>query len=880
MARAVQGIVGVVLAAYGTATGNVALAKFGYSLIVSNVLAEVARALAGKPVVRKTGQVTEYYGTVEPRRIIYGKAKVSGMHVIPPWVSGTQNQDLHQVIAVAGHEITGVSTIYFNQDQIPNDSSPYIITPVTGTDSDGLVVSGTYANKAWVRVYLGTGSQTVDYKLNQAFPSYWDSNHRGLGVAYIACTFRYDETAYKTGKPEVSCLLSGKKVYDPRLDTSPGANPTNASYIAYSTNPALCLADYLIDDDIGVGESASRIDWDSVVAAANICDEDVPIPSAYSPTETQTRYTCNTVMYVAITDDERRKNIDTLVTAMMGHIVYRGGKWYMYAGAAGSSTFSLSEDDFIGKISIRTEMPSSEKYNYVRGQFVDAEREYQLMEFEPRGSTAYETEDGGRFETEVMFTACANQYEAQRNALIVLKRGRLKRQVSAELGMSAFKIRPWDVGTITLSEIGWTNQPVRCMSWQFNPSGTISAVFLEEDSAVWDDPVQSEYDEPVVEDGPTNSDYIPATPTSLTATGVNDGVKLKWVVSEPVDGIKYQILRESTSSLGSPVTIVATVAGDTYIDAGVGSGTYYYWVRGISPSGVVGGTYPAGAGTAGQGGGSVGIDIVFARSDVQPTTPTGSYTTPPDPSGSPEVTWYTDVDSVPDASPFEPLWSSIGTRDTVFDAWAWQTPVLIEATPGSGGSDGMSVAEVSIFRRSSSAPSTPTGGTYSFTSNTLTVVPTGWSATPPSGTDPCYTSRTVAAVQGTTGTDSTLTWSTPVIVFRDGTNATPVFYAVATSVSGYDEGASSSGSVTSSNTSTTPYNGTSTYTYSWSHLSTLSGNTPTISSSTISNPYWFATVADGTDSISFWRVVVTDSSSPQQVTAADIAVQLTWVNTT
>jgi hypothetical protein len=79
----------------------------------------------------------------------------------------------------------------------------------------------------------------------------------------------------------------------------------------------------------------------------------------------------------------------------------------------------------------------------------------------------------------------------------------------------------------------------------------------------------------------------------------------------------------------------------------------------------------------------------------------------------------------------------------------------------------LSVAELLIYIRATSTPSTPTGGSYNFTTQTLTA-PTSWFSYVPSGTDPVYTSRSVASIQGTTGTDSSLTWSSPTLSFQNG----------------------------------------------------------------------------------------------------------------
>lgn len=90
------------------------------------------------------------------------------------------------------------------------------------------------------------------------------------------------------------------------------------------------------------------------------------------------------------------------------------------------------------------------------------------------------------------------------------------------------------------------------------------------------------------------------------------------------------------------------------------------------------------------------------------------------------------------------------------------------------GVDGVSVAEVGVYIRSATAPATPTGGSYDFSTTTLTP-PASWSSTIPAGSDPLYQSRGVAAVSGATGVDSTITWSAPGKVNQDGSALDIVF---------------------------------------------------------------------------------------------------------
>lgn len=150
-------------------------------------------------------------------------------------------------------------------------------------------------------------------------------------------------------------------------------------------------------------------------------------------------------------------------------------------------------------------------------------------------------------------------------------------------------------------------------------------------------------------------------------------------------------------------------------------------------------------GTIGSSGDSV--DIIFKRYSETPPTPASSAVTPSD--------WYSTTDSIP-VDTTKPIWSSVGTKAAGQTLYVWQQPVALE---------GGTVAEVSIFRRSAEALDIPTGGTYSFTNRTLTP-PIDWSNSVPSGNDPVYISRAVAAIYGVTGEDTTLSWSTPTISFQ------------------------------------------------------------------------------------------------------------------
>jgi predicted phage tail protein len=112
----------------------------------------------------------------------------------------------------------------------------------------------------------------------------------------LYCKFTFDVDAFPNGVPEVSAVIKGKKVYDPRNTTT-----------AWSDNPALCVRDYLTATGYGLGEATANVNDTSFITAANICDE----------TNTDagtTRYTANGAFTTGI---EPQELLNDLMTSLV-----------------------------------------------------------------------------------------------------------------------------------------------------------------------------------------------------------------------------------------------------------------------------------------------------------------------------------------------------------------------------------------------------------------------------------------------------------------------------------------------------------------------------------------------------------------------------------
>jgi hypothetical protein len=196
------------------------------------------------------------------RNVLYGETKLSGP-LIYASTTGVDEKELHLVIALVSHEVESIGDVYFNDIRIPSSA----------IDADGTVTAGQFAGKAIIRKHLGAPGQVADSRLI-AMDAKWTAEHRGDGIAYLYVNLTWDQDVYPTGIPNVSAVVRGRKIYDPR-----------SGLTVYSTNWALCLRDYLASPDYGLGCASDEIDDAAFIAAANVSDERVAGP-AYSNTFT------------------------------------------------------------------------------------------------------------------------------------------------------------------------------------------------------------------------------------------------------------------------------------------------------------------------------------------------------------------------------------------------------------------------------------------------------------------------------------------------------------------------------------------------------------------------------------------------------------------
>lgn len=416
----------------------------------------------------QTGITVQTRNADEPHKIIYGTARVSGnIALLQTENSGFRydgspksgdNPFLHVIICLAGHELEEITTVYFDDNALTLDGSGWVTSTPYFRDS---------VSYARVLKHLGASDQAADsVALTQL--TGWDSSCQGKGIAYLYVILEFNTDVFINGVPNISAIVKGKKVYDPRTTLT-----------AWSNNPALCIRDYLTSD-YGFNVPTSRIDDVSFGDAADICEESV----ATAAGGTQDRFTCDGVLTMAQSPID---NMTALTSSVIAPITYTQGKFRCNVAAYNSPVLDITDDMLAGPIKIMPRQERKNLFNSVKGLYADPNNLYVPTSFPTITNATYVAQDGGdTIEKEADFPFLQDPERGQRMAKIILEKSRQGITIEMSLNMSGMQLAVWDVITRTDEDFGWSAKEFRIMSWQFDPQSGVRIYAQEESSAAYD----------------------------------------------------------------------------------------------------------------------------------------------------------------------------------------------------------------------------------------------------------------------------------------------------------------------------------------------------------------------------------------------------------
>lgn len=534
--------------AFVTAAGTLSLLGVAASAIVGGVVAVgvsygassilglnkpqkgPAQAAATSAFQEGEDRRTMIRSSVEPRRVVYGFARVSGPLIYATSAGGFQEY-LHVVVPVATHPIHRFARYVIND----------VVIDAETLDVTGMVTTGPLAGKVRIRGWDGRQS-IADPDLVAETSDGWSSAHVGFNVAYIYVRLTYDQDVFPNGLQNVAADVYGRTdIY----------NPTNGMS-AYAENSALCILDYL-RSDFGLACDDDEIDFPSFVTAANICQESVQVAEDGS---TQPRYALGGSFKL---DRRPIDIIDDMLATCGGALVYVQGKYRLHVAAYEAPTDTLTVSDLAGDVELITRPPRRDLFNSVRGTYVAVPKNFQVSEFPPVSDAAYVAEDGETIWKDIDLNLVNDGIRAQRLARLALRRSRESLTLKAPVRYAGIRYVIWQTLAVTMADFGWTDKPFRIVNLTFDPQSAIFTLTLREESAgsyAWDYDAANGYTAPNT--SLVNPFSIPA-PAGLTVSeeiyvtsagaGVQTRAVLEWLAPAHPFVVGYDVqIREAAST--------------------------------------------------------------------------------------------------------------------------------------------------------------------------------------------------------------------------------------------------------------------------------------------------------------------------------------------
>jgi hypothetical protein len=510
---------------------------------------------------------------VAAHRVIYGEIRVGG--IVTFLHTTDDNQYLHQLITIAGHEVNSIGQLYLDD--------------LSATVASNAVTDTKFAD--FVDVYTGVGTTSGDSALNSAMQtntsSKWTTSHKQSDRAKIYTRFKFDQDTFSGSLPNVTALVQGRKVYDPR-DAS----------TSYSNNSALCIRDYLTNTSFGLGEPTARINETSFSTAANVCDENVSLSGG----GTENRYTCNGAFE---TSEAPKDVIKQLLSSCAGRLVYQGGQWSIYAGAYVAPTITVDEDDLDGSLQVTTQVGRRNIFNTVRSVYVEPSNLYQPTDAPVIKNATYLAQDQSEeIARDFDWSFTTSSATAQRLSKVELEKVRQQITVLMPLSLkSGMRVQAGDTISVTNTRMGWTSKVFLIEEWGFaqrgdaeSPTLGVDLVLRETASTVY---TWSSGEETAVDPAPDTDlpdPFTVAAPTSLTmaealyvttnGSGVKVRANLTWVASADNFVQEYET-EHKLSSASTWIQDSKVLGGAVTVPINdVATGTYDFRVRAVNTMGV------------------------------------------------------------------------------------------------------------------------------------------------------------------------------------------------------------------------------------------------------------------------------------------------------
>lgn len=418
-----------------------------------------------------------------PRKFVFGRTAMA-TDLRDHEIIGSDQDYVDRFIVVASHAVQSIEEIWFDDK-------------LAWSSAGG--VQGEFAGYLTVQTRLeGNAGNAINISARMG------STRRYTGLAYVYFRYKLSGNTKKTTSPfqqsipaRVTIIGRAAKVYDPRLDdTVPGGSgsmraddqSTWAWNDSASRNPALQLLWYLlgwrINGELAVGKGIppARINLESFITAANLCDESVALAAG----GTEPRYRSDGVFSEG---DATSTVIDQFKATMNAELDDVDGRLRLLVlhNDLATPIADFSEDDVLDDFTWDPAASLDDTFNVVRGTYIDPSTTslYQAVDY-PEVRIA-SPDDIDRIET-VDLQLVQSPSQAQRLGKQRVARMLYSGTFTATLGHRAWKVQRGDVVRLSFAPLGWTNKLFRVVDTSVEVDGTVPMILREEsaDIYLWD----------------------------------------------------------------------------------------------------------------------------------------------------------------------------------------------------------------------------------------------------------------------------------------------------------------------------------------------------------------------------------------------------------
>ena len=402
--------------------------------------------------------------------IVYGRRQVGITRVFLE-TSGTDNNYLYMAGVLCEGEIESIDEVWID-DKLVTWASALSHGTVVEVGSGDANFYKDSTSHIQVQAFLGLDDQVSSSILSTS--TNWGANHRLRGVAYLAFRFKWNQDIFGS-IPQVRVTLKGKKVYDPRTTTT-----------AYTTNPALCLLDYLRNERYGKGlpNSAFESGFQSFQDSADECETQV---TPYSGGSDINVFDTNAVID---TSQKVIDNVRKLLNPMRALFTYTQGIYKLKIESTGTAVKTITADHVVGGAKVLGERKNN-KYNRVIGTFINPDKNWQqdTISFPPADDSSLPSADQhatmkaldndtlleGNFD----FPNITSPYQAEDLCEIILRRSRNQLQIQLRLTSEFLDLAIGDIVAITYPSGGFNAKPFRVLGMSINDDLTVDVQLFE-----------------------------------------------------------------------------------------------------------------------------------------------------------------------------------------------------------------------------------------------------------------------------------------------------------------------------------------------------------------------------------------------------------------